>query len=38
MPEAEAKGLGQIAKHPNRTEYGRLKNRVDESNTQYSTL
>ena len=39
MPEAEAKGLGQIAKAPELDpEYGRLKNRVDESNTQYSTL
>lgn len=39
MPEAEAKGLGQIAAPPEiETEYGRLKNRVDESNTQYSTL
>lgn len=39
MPEAEQKGLTQIATPPEiATEYGRLKNRVDESNTQYSTL
>ena len=39
MPEAEQKGLTQIAIPPEiATEYGRLKNRVDESNTQYSTL
>ena len=37
--EAEAKGLGQIAKAPELDpEYGRFKNRVDESNTQYSNL
>ena len=39
MPEAEQKGLTQIATPPEiATEYGRLKDRVDESNTQYSTL
>jgi hypothetical protein len=39
MPQAEQKGLTQIATPPEiATEYGRLKNRVDESNTQYSTL
>jgi hypothetical protein len=39
MPGAEQKGLTQIATPPEiATEYGRLKNRVDESNTQYSTL
>jgi hypothetical protein len=39
MPEAEQKGLTQIATPPEiATEYGRLKNRIDESNTQYSTL
>lgn len=39
MPKAEQKGLTQIATPPEiATEYGRLKNRIDESNTQYSTL
>jgi hypothetical protein len=39
MPEAEQKGLTQIATPPEiATEYGRLKNRVDESNRQYTLL
>lgn len=37
MPEAEAKGLGQIAEAP-RIDTERLKNTIDQSNTQYSTL
>jgi len=39
MPEAEQKGLTQIATPPEiATEYGSLKNRIDDSNRQYSTL
>lgn len=39
MPEAEQKGLTQIATPPEiATEYGRLKDRVEASNTLYSTL
>ena len=37
MPEAEAKGLGQIAEAP-RIDTERLKNTIDQSNTQYNTL
>ena len=37
MPEAEAKGLGQIAEAP-RIDTERLKNTIDQSNTQYSNL
>ena len=37
MTEAEAKGLGQIAEAP-RIDTERLKNTIDQSNTQYSTL
>jgi len=39
MPGAEQKGLTQIATPPEiATEYDRLENRIDKSNTQYSTL
>ena len=37
MPEAEQKGLTQIAEAP-RIDTERLKNTIDQSNTQYSTL